>query len=95
VLEYKSPTALKLTYRQLSLAPKVDSIADIMRMEYRMAFRIYRGNDLFEGIRAVVIDKDGVPKWQPDSLDAVSDADIDEYFVPVPDEPDFSQAELS
>ncbi|MDE0779323.1 MAG: enoyl-CoA hydratase/isomerase family protein [Alphaproteobacteria bacterium] len=95
VLEYKSPTALKLTYRQLSLAPKVDSIADIMRMEYRMAFRIYRGNDLFEGIRAVVIDKDGVPKWQPDSLDAVSDADIDEYFVPVSDEPDFSQAELS
>jgi enoyl-CoA hydratase len=95
ILAYKSPTALKLTYRQLRVGPGVESIADVMRMEYRMAVRIYRGDDLFEGIRAVVIDKDGAPKWQPDSLDTVSDADIDEYFMPALDEPDFSKAELS
>ncbi|MBT5570792.1 MAG: enoyl-CoA hydratase/isomerase family protein [Alphaproteobacteria bacterium] len=95
MLAHKSPTALKLTFRQLRLGPKIESIADIMRMEYRMAFRTYRGDDLFEGIRAVVIDKDGAPKWQPDSLDAVRDVELDEYFVPAPDEPDFSQAELS
>ena len=95
MLAHKSPTALKLTFRQLRLGPKIESIADIMRMEYRMAFRTYRGDDLFEGIRAVVIDKDGAPRWQPDNLDAVRDADLDEYFVAAPDEPDFSQAELS
>ena len=95
MLAQKSPTALKLTFRQLRLGPKIESIADIMCMEYRMASRAFRGEDLFEGIRAVVIDKDGTPKWQPDSLDAVNDADLDEYFVPVPDEPDFRQAELS
>ena len=95
MLAQKSPTSLKLTFRQLRLGPKIESIADIMCMEYRMASRTFRGEDLFEGIRAVVIDKDGTPKWQPDSLDAVNDADLDEYFVPVPDEPDFRQAELS
>ena len=95
MLAQKSPTSLKLTFRQLRLGPKIESIADIMCMEYRMASRTFRGEDLFEGIRAVVIDKDGTPKWQPDSLDAVKDADLDEYFVPVPDEPDFRQAELS
>jgi enoyl-CoA hydratase len=95
MLAIKSPTALKLTYRQLRLGPNIDSIADIMKMEYRMACRSYRGVDLFEGIRAVVIDKDGAPRWEPDELAAVVDGDLDEYFAPVPGEPDFAQAELT
>ena len=94
-LAHKSPTALKLTFRQLRLGPTIESIADIMKMEYRMAHRTYRGVELFEGIRAVVIDKDGAPQWQPDNLAAVSEDDLNEYFVPAPGEPDFSQAELS
>lgn len=95
MLATKSPTSLKLTFRQLRLGPNIESIADIMEMEYRMANRSYRGHDMFEGIRAVVIDKDGAPKWEPDTLTAVSDADIDEYFEPVPGEPDFKAAQLS
>jgi len=85
----KSPTALKVTYRQLREGARIESIADIMAMEYRLADRSFRGHDLFEGIRAVVIDKDGAPKWDPTSLDAVSEADVDEYFEPVAGEPNF------
>lgn len=85
----KSPTALKVTYRQLREGARIESIADIMTMEYRLADRSFRGHDLFEGIRAVVIDKDGAPKWNPTTLDAVSDADVDEYFQPVAGEPSF------
>lgn len=85
----KSPTALKVTYRQLREGARIESIADIMTMEYRLADRSFRGHDLFEGIRAVVIDKDGAPKWNPTTLDAVSEADVDEYFQPVAGEPDF------
>lgn len=85
----KSPTALKVTYRQLREGARIESIADIMTMEYRLADRSFRGHDLFEGIRAVVIDKDGAPKWNPTTLDAVSEADVDEYFQPVPGEPNF------
>lgn len=88
-LATKSPTALKVTYRQLRLGARIESIADIMAMEYRIADRCFRGHDLFEGIRAVVIDKDGAPKWTPTTLDAVSEADVDEYFVPVEGEPSF------
>ena len=94
-LAHKSPTALKLTFRQLRLGPNIESIADIMQMEYRMADRSCRGVDLFEGIRAMVIDKDGAPKWDPASLDDVCEAGLDEYFVPVPGEPNFAEAELS
>ncbi|MEP4378632.1 MAG: enoyl-CoA hydratase/isomerase family protein [Alphaproteobacteria bacterium] len=85
----KSPTALKVTHRQLRLGAQIDSIAEIMAMEYRLADRSFRGHDLFEGIRAVVIDKDGAPKWNPTTLDAVSEADVDEYFQPVAGEPSF------
>tara|TARA_R110002110_G_scaffold415612_1_gene651512 strand:- start:68396 stop:69445 length:1050 start_codon:yes stop_codon:yes gene_type:complete len=85
----KSPTALKVTFRQLRAGAHIESIADIMTMEYRLADRSFRGHDLFEGIRAVVIDKDGAPKWDPTTLDAVSDADVDEYFEPVAGEPSF------
>ena len=88
-LATKSPTALKVTFRQLRLGARIESIADIMAMEYRIADRSFRGHDLFEGIRAVVIDKDGAPEWDPATLDAVSDADVDEYFVPVAGEPTF------
>ena len=88
-LATKSPTALKVTHRQLRLGARIESIADIMAMEYRLADRSFRGHDLFEGIRAVVIDKDGAPQWNPTTLDAVSDADVDEYFEPVAGEPSF------
>ncbi|MGB0571301.1 MAG: enoyl-CoA hydratase/isomerase family protein [Alphaproteobacteria bacterium] len=88
-LATKSPTAMKVTHRQLRLGARIESIADIMAMEYRIADRCFRGHDLFEGIRAVVIDKDGVPKWEPTTLDAVSEADVDEYFEPVAGEPSF------
>ncbi|MEK9833416.1 MAG: enoyl-CoA hydratase/isomerase family protein, partial [Rhodospirillaceae bacterium] len=91
-LEGMSPTSLKVTYRQLRLGARIEAIAEIMQMEYRIADRCFRGHDLFEGIRAVVIDKDGAPVWSPADLDAVSAADVDEYFAPVAGEPSFGQA---
>ena len=89
VLETKSPTSLEVTHRQLRLGARIEGFGEIMQMEYRIADRCFRGHDLFEGIRAVVIDKDGAPRWSPADLDAVSTADVDEYFEPVAGEPDF------
>ncbi|MBS27956.1 MAG: enoyl-CoA hydratase [Alphaproteobacteria bacterium] len=89
ILAGKSPTSLKVTFRQLRLGPTIEPFADIMQMEFRIADRCFRGHDLFEGIRAVVIDKDGSPKWNPASLDNISTADVDEYFEPVAGEPKF------
>ncbi|MBO6782127.1 MAG: enoyl-CoA hydratase/isomerase family protein [Alphaproteobacteria bacterium] len=91
----KSPTALKVTCRQLRAGPGMPSIADIMQMEFRLADRFFRGHDLFEGIRAVVIDKDGAPRWNPDSLAAVDEAEVERYFAPADGEPDFQEFQLS
>ena len=52
-------------------------------MEYRIAARAVMAHDFREGVRAVLIDKDGQPHWQPVSLAAISDADIAGYFAPL------------
>jgi len=89
IIGAKSPTSLKVSFRQLRIGPTLKRFEDAMAMEYRIADRCFRGHDLFEGIRAVVIDKDGAPNWAPADLAGVSDADVDEYFAPVAGEPDF------
>jgi enoyl-CoA hydratase len=81
----KSPTATKLAFRQIREG-KSKSFDDCMRMEFRMVNRVIAGHDFYEGVRATIIDKDGAPKWKPDSLAAVSDQDIDAYFAPLKEE---------
>ena len=78
----KSPTSLKIVWRQLREGAKLD-FDDCMRMEYRIVSRVIEGHDFFEGVRATIIDKDGAPKWQPADLSAISDADIGAYFAPL------------
>jgi enoyl-CoA hydratase len=78
----KSPTSLKLAFRQLREGAKLE-FDDCMRMEYRMVNRIVAGHDFYEGVRATILDKDGAPKWSPPGLDGVRDAGIAEYFAPL------------
>ena len=85
----KSPTSLKVTFRQLRIGPTLKRFENVMAMEYRIADRCFHGHDLFEGIRAVVIDKDGAPNWRPPDLAGVGEVDVDEYFAPVTGAPDF------
>ena len=79
----KSPTSLKVTFRQLRNGAD-KTFDDCMRMEWRMVNRVITGHDFYEGTRAVVIDKDGAPKWQPDCLEDVTAAAVDAYFAPLP-----------
>jgi hypothetical protein len=60
-------------------------MADCMNMEFRILNRMLAGHDFYEGIRAVVIDKDNDPKWDPATLDDVSVEAVDAYFAPLGD----------
>jgi len=83
IIAGKSPTSLKVTFRQLREGATKD-FDDCMRMEWRMVNRIIAGHDFYEGTRAVVIDKDQAPQWDPDRLEDVTDGDVDAYFAPLP-----------
>ena len=50
------------------------SFEDAIRREFRIVSRIPLGHDFFEGIRALVIDKDRAPRWNPATLGAVDEA---------------------
>ena len=78
----KSPTSLKLTFRQLHEGAGLD-FNDCLRMEFRLVSRSMEGNDFYEGVRAVLIDKDNAPVWKPVRIDEVSDEVIDGYFAPL------------
>ena len=91
-IRQKSPTSLKIALRQMQDGAAAD-FEECMRIEYRIVSRIIPAHDFYEGVRAVIIDKDNAPNWQPPALDAVSGAAIDAYFAPLPDELDLSALE--
>ncbi|THF59805.1 enoyl-CoA hydratase/isomerase family protein [Ollibium composti] len=81
-IEGRSPTSLLVAWREIE-AGRGLSMADCMRMEFRILVRMLAGHDFYEGIRAAIVDKDRQPKWQPSRIEDVSTADIDAYFAPL------------
>ena len=84
VLAAKSPQTLKVALRQLRTGRGLTDFADEMAMEYRIGARVVQRPDFLEGVRAVIVDKDNAPRWAPPTLEAVSDALLDEIFAPLP-----------
>jgi enoyl-CoA hydratase len=85
LMRTKSPTSLKLALAQMRRGATLD-FASCMRTEFRIVSRVVRGHDFYEGVRAVIVDKDQAPRWRPAALEAVSEADLDGYFAPLADE---------
>jgi enoyl-CoA hydratase len=76
----KSPTSLKLALAQVRRG-KAWSFEECMQAELRIVSRIVHGHDFYEGVRAVIVEKDNTPRWQPASLAEVSGADIEKHFA--------------
>lgn len=78
-----SPTALKLTLAQLERGHSLD-LAECLRSEFRVMMRCMRPDaDFSEGVRALLVDKDGQPQWRPARLQDVSPAAVDAFFAPL------------
>jgi enoyl-CoA hydratase len=80
----KSPTSLRVTLRQLLLGQAMD-LAEALTLEYRLTQHFMAAHDFYEGIRAVLIDKDQKPLWQPATLAEVDEAMTAAYFVSLGD----------
>ena len=78
----RSPIAASVTLAAIRRAAKLDSLEDVLVQEYRVSSAAARSHDLVEGIRAQIIDKDCNPKWDPPSLAAVTEQDVEQYFTP-------------
>jgi enoyl-CoA hydratase len=93
-LATKSPTTCKVALRQLAQSLRLSSFAQNMAMEYRIAARVVMLPDFAEGVRAVILDKDNAPRWNPPTPEGVSDAMIEAIFAPLPTHEEWSPYEL-
>jgi len=83
-LRTKSPQTCKVALRQLAESARLSDFADNMKLEYRIASRVLTRPDFAEGVRAVIVDKDNAPKWNPATPEEVTDELIDSIFAPLP-----------
>ena len=88
-LSGKSPTALKMTLAALRRGASL-SFEDVMRQDLRLSTACLTGKDFYEGVRAVIIDKDNAPVWDPATLDAVDETAIEAAFGPIPGDKEMS-----
>ena len=58
------------------------SLSECLQMEYRMCQTLMKNihSDFYEGIRAVLVDKDRNPQWNPSSLEQVTKSDVNKFF---------------
>jgi enoyl-CoA hydratase len=83
-LKTKSPTTMKVALRQIAEGALMASFADELVSEMRIAARMVMSADFAEGVRAVIVDKDNAPRWDPSTPEGVSDAMLDAIFAPLP-----------
>ena len=98
LLHKQSPTSLALTFEQLRRGRRLLSLKDCLRMEYRLMLNCIGGGsssssnekprrrygDFLEGIRAVLVDKDNKPIWEPSTIDAVDKDHVMGCFDAIP-----------
>jgi len=77
------PTSMKITIRQLEEGAKLN-LGEVLKMEYRLTQRFMEDNDFYEGIRAMLIDRDNCPRWSYSQPDDVPEYVVDAYFSMLP-----------
>jgi enoyl-CoA hydratase/carnithine racemase len=80
-MEQRSPLLMCVTHELLRRGASLD-VADCLRMERNLVRRNFEHGEILEGVRALVIDKDNAPRWNPPTLDSVTPAMVERFFEP-------------
>ncbi|TFW30778.1 enoyl-CoA hydratase/isomerase family protein [Massilia horti] len=81
-MRQRSPLLMCVTCEMLERGAKLD-VADCLRMERSLVRRTFEHGEVLEGVRALVIDKDNAPKWNPPELSQVTPEMVAHFFEPV------------
>jgi enoyl-CoA hydratase/carnithine racemase len=80
-MEQRSPLMMCVTLELLKRGARL-GVADCLRMERNVVRRTFEHGEVLEGVRALVIDKDNAPRWNPPALADVTDAMVAQFFEP-------------
>ncbi len=78
-LKLKAPLSLKIALAQLIKA-KTMTLSECLQMDYGLTNHFMRDPNFDEGVRALLIDKDNHPHWQPQTVTEVSAEMVENYF---------------
>lgn len=79
-LDTRCPASIAAIHHIFTALPKPAQVADALQADYHLALTMTRRADFREGVRAVLIDKDNAPDWQPAQLDQVDEKLLAEIF---------------
>ena len=65
--------------KDISLAKNL-SLKECLIMEFRICQAMMAKHDFYEGVRANLVDKDRNPKWNPESINGVTEKIVNEHF---------------
>jgi len=89
IIDQKSPTSLKVALKSLRLGKNI-SFEECMQMEFRMVNKVMNDHDFYEGVRALIIDKDNNPSWKPGNISEVEENFVDKFFSSLNDDLKFN-----
>ncbi|MNM23850.1 putative enoyl-CoA hydratase echA8 [compost metagenome] len=79
LMETRSPLAMAVTLEMLRRGRHL-SLEDCFKMELHLDRQWFEHGDLVEGVRALIIDKDKQPRWNPATLAGLSRSRVDQFF---------------
>jgi enoyl-CoA hydratase len=82
----KSPQTCKVALRQLKEGALMPDFASEMKQEYAIGARVVSKHDFIEGVRALIVDKDNAPKWNPATPQEMSNQMLAAIFKPLPED---------
>ncbi len=76
----RSPLMMSVTARQLKRG-RTMTLPDCFRMELGMVLHCFEQGDFREGVRALLVDKDNAPHWNPPRIENVTEEMIEAFFL--------------
>ncbi len=80
--EAGSPSSAHIIFRQLCQGKNL-SLEEVFRSELNLSCQCCIHPDFAEGVRALLVDKDQSPRWQPAMLKDLTQEWVDSYFTPL------------
>jgi len=81
-VSHGSPMSIAMIYRQLN-ASKFMSLKEAFISELSLSVQCCVIGELAEGVRALLVDKDGSPQWQFKTVESVDNTMLDRLFAPL------------
>ena len=78
-LRLKTPLSIFVAFSQIKKAVGLD-FDGCIQLDFQLVQHFIRDHDFYEGVRALLVDKDKTPHWNPADFHQVSKSRVDEYF---------------